>query len=81
MDIALHRTGCAQVRPGPERDGKGAILTLTDPFGNRLRLTGPDAPGRPDGGGATGGAAAPPRPAGLVNPFGRKPKSLPPHAS
>ncbi|MGX1974487.1 glyoxalase superfamily protein [Streptomyces kronopolitis] len=35
------------LRPGLERDGRGTTLTLTDPFGNQLRLTEPDAPDRP----------------------------------
>ncbi|MFI1159373.1 glyoxalase superfamily protein [Streptomyces sioyaensis] len=34
------------LRPGLEQDETGTTLTLTDPFGNRLRLTEPGA--RPD---------------------------------
>ncbi|MEU5211551.1 glyoxalase superfamily protein [Streptomyces sp. NPDC020742] len=30
------------LRPGLEHDGTGSCLTLTDPFGNQLRLTEPD---------------------------------------
>ncbi|MEX2970438.1 glyoxalase superfamily protein [Streptomyces sp. C184] len=34
------------LRPGLEQDETGTTLTLTDPFGNRLRLTEPGADGR-----------------------------------
>ncbi|UKY53672.1 glyoxalase superfamily protein [Streptomyces inhibens] len=40
------------LRPGLEQDEIGTCLTLTDPFGNRLRLNEP----HPDGAGPTGPA-------------------------
>ncbi|GGN44660.1 hypothetical protein GCM10012285_27420 [Streptomyces kronopolitis] len=43
------------LRPGLERDGRGTTLTLTDPFGNQLRLTEPDAPDRPGEGESAAG--------------------------
>lgn len=49
LHAELAGKGYPYLRPGLERDGRGTTLTLTDPFGNRLRLTEPGGPDRAGG--------------------------------
>ncbi|SOE10107.1 hypothetical protein SAMN06272775_1157 [Streptomyces sp. 2323.1] len=50
LHAELAGKGYPYLRPGLEQDETGTTLTLTDPFGNRLRLTEPGAGGRPAAG-------------------------------